>query len=303
MVARARRWGPLGVLVAAISGAQEKAADDAAASIAPMLAEQNIDADPDVMVRPSALVGVASDGRDLGSLMGYTQSPQVTEEAFALIVMTQLQDVARQSASLSMFARPAVTGYVRMLVPPSCSRCAVLAGRIYRRNAGFERHPRCDCRHIPTSEATANDLTTDPNAYFDDLPTAASLDARYPDLTIRQRREQGINSQEDIFTVHGAKAIRDGADIGQVVNARAGMSTAQEPLRGNGDRWTARGRAQRRDAFGRPLYVTTEGMTKRGVARKARGRNYVRLMPESIYEIADDRADAIRLLKANGYLL
>src|SRR5690606_23965723 len=33
--------------------------------------------------------------------------------------------------------------YVRMLTPPSCSRCTVLAGRWYRKNAGFARHPGC----------------------------------------------------------------------------------------------------------------------------------------------------------------
>jgi hypothetical protein len=59
----------------------------------------------------------------------------------------------------------------------------------------------------------------------------------------------------------------------------------------------------RRDVFGRPLYTTNEGMTKRGLAYKARGRQYVRLMPESIVELANgDRAELLRLLKVHGYI-
>lgn len=296
--ARRRRWGPLPALVAGVTAAQVQAVDDAAAAVPLMLAEQNIDADPDVQIVPRALAGSANDGRDLAGLLDYTRSPQVTEEAFALIVMTQLQDVARQSASLAIFARPQVGGYVRMLTPPSCSRCAVLAGRWYRKNAGFQRHPRCDCRAIPASEATAGDLATDPREYFDSLPTAADLADRFPDLTVKQRREMDLFSQEDIFTVHGAKAIRDGADISRVVNARAGMSTAQPPLRGRGDRWTASGLKERRRVFGQDVYTTTEATTRRGINRGGR----VRLMPESIYQFADSREDALRMLKAHGYI-
>lgn len=297
--ARARRFGPLPVLVATLTAAQAITADEAVAAVPLMLAEQNIDSDPDVTIQPRALVGSASDGRDLAGLLDYTRSPSVTDEAFAMIVLTQLADTSRQSSALAMYARPQVTGYVRMLVPPSCSRCVVLAGRKYRKNAGFQRHPRCDCTHVPTAEVTAGDLTTDPREYFDSLPTAADVSRRYPDLTARQRRDMDLLSQEDVFTVAGARAIRDGADISRVVNARAGMSTAQPPLRGRGDRWTARGRAARVDVgFGRQAYTTTEATTKRGLNRGGR----VRLMPESIYQFADSREDALRMLKAHGYI-
>jgi hypothetical protein len=82
--------------------------------------------------------------------------------------------------------------------------------------------------------------------------------------------------QDRIFTKVGAQAIRDGADIFQVVNARrtkAGMYTAGG------------------------LKYTTESTTKRGRKRGPR------LMPESIYKIAgSDRAEAIRLLRFHGYL-
>src|SRR5690606_25895161 len=119
------------------------------------------------------------------------------------------QDVARQSEAVAIAARPAVTGYVRMVNPPSCSRCAVLAGRFYRWNDGFQRHPRCDCRHVPTTEANAGDIVTAPRDYFDSLDAA---------------------EQDRIFTQAGAEAIRLGADPAQVVNARRGMAYAQDEV-------------------------------------------------------------------------
>lgn len=53
---------------------------------------------------------------------------------------------------------------------------------------------------------------------------------------------------------------------------------------------------------GRDVFVTTEGVTKRGIYGKTRGKKPVRLMPESIVSLATDRADAIRLLKLYGYI-
>ena len=115
----------------------------------------------------------ASDGRDIRGLLDFTRTSSVTAQAFDLIVTTQLQDVARQASSIALGSRPAVDGYVRMLNPPSCSRCAVLAGKFYRRNRGFARHPKCDCRHVPATEVSAGDLRTDPNRYFESLDAAA----------------------------------------------------------------------------------------------------------------------------------
>lgn len=174
-------------------------------------------------------------------------------------------DAARAAETAATTAHPEVEGYVRMLNPPSCSRCIVLAGRFYRWNDGFSRHePTCDCRHIPVSEAIAGDLTVNPSAYFWSLTPA---------------------EQDKTFGQAGAQAIRDGADITQVVNARRGMQVAQ--------------------VGGRELLVSTEGTTRFGTAYRGRtGRNATwRLMPESIYEIADgDRDEAIRLLQLAGFV-
>jgi hypothetical protein len=88
----------------------------------------------------------------------------------------------------------------------ACSRCIVLAGRHYRWNAGFQRHPHCDCVGIPAAES-ADDLTTNPRRAFEALSGA---------------------EQDKTFGKAGAQAIRDGSDIAKVVNARRGMQTAAD---------------------------------------------------------------------------
>lgn len=171
---------------------------------------------------PAAFAGTASDGRTLDTLMYGTVTTAKTavaagtppESALAqargwlsMTVLTQVADAGREAVSANMAQRPAVTGWVRMLNPPSCKRCVILAGKWFRWNEGFQRHPRCDCRHIPASEQIAGDLTSDPYAYFDSLT-----------------REQ----QDATFGFNDARAIRDGGDIYRVVNVRQrGLATAR----------------------------------------------------------------------------
>jgi hypothetical protein len=96
------------------------------------------------------------------------------------------------------------------------------------------------------------------------------------------------------FGTAGADALENGADMGQVVNARRGMAT------------TTTGKK-----------VTTEGTTKRGIGAKAlRSEGFVknpgsryervreaRLMPEQILKQAHgNRELQIALLKKHGYI-
>lgn len=305
--------------------AQVAAVRESDAYVAELLAELDLvpDAAPGV-VNPAGFAGVAGDGRPVESLLAQSvphagraynaatkgeaalsatiaqpaeQALDDTEKWLEMVAQTIIADAARAAESAVMTTHRDVGGYVRMLSPPSCSRCAILAGKFYRWNDGFERHPRCDCVHIPASEADYGDLRVNPDLYFESLPSAADLADRHPELTVQMRRDLGLYSQEDMFTVAGARAIRDGADLSQVVNARRGMHTAQQNVRG----WIAKGRLTRNE-FG--TFTTTEGTTRRGRGNRSRtGRNAsVRLMPESIYEIAKDRDDAIRLLKLNGFI-
>jgi hypothetical protein len=273
--------------------AQADAAERAVGFVPDTLGALNVDADPDGEVVPDSLVGVAGDGRPVDTLLlgakvaakqavaaGGSQSAALAAGGkwLNLAVKTLLSDTGRAAESLGVAARPGV-GYVRMLNPPSCSRCVVLAGKFYRYKAGFRRHPGCDCRHIPSRESIAGDLTVDPNRYFKTLSKEA---------------------QDSTFGSAGAQAIRDGADVNQVVNANRGTTTAQ--------------------VYGQRLAITTEGITRRGVAYNAMSRaGYAqratdvrngryfqakspRLMPETIYRLAEDRADALRLLRLYGYL-
>jgi hypothetical protein len=118
-------------------------------------------------------------------------------------------------------------GWIRVLDPPSCGRCAVLAGRFYKWSDGFLRHPNCDCKHMPVTVAASEGLTVNPYEYFESLSEA---------------------DQDDLFGKGNAEAIRNGADINQVVNATArknGMYTAD-----NGRRYTREG-TTRRGFYGR----------------------------------------------------
>ncbi|MFG3710136.1 hypothetical protein [Micromonospora sp. NPDC047730] len=292
----ARSWAELlPRATATVAGAQLLAAQSSDDYVARVLGEQDVDGDAAGELLAEAFAGTASDGRPLSTLLfvpaltslSAVRQGERAPRAMAagrlhldLLARTQVADAGRVADGVAIVARPKVTGYVRLLSPPSCSRCVVLAGRRYRWNAGFLRHPRCDCRHIPAAEDTADDLRTDPAAYFESLSP---------------------EEQDRAFTRAGAEAIRDGADVAQVVNARRGAHglapagarlTAEELRTLRGGR--TRGRLETTNVFGRDVFLTTEN------ARRYRAG---RLMPESIYQIADgDRDEAIRLLRRYGYI-
>src|SRR5690606_7795096 len=259
---------------------------------------------PAAQITTSPLVGVAGDGRPVDSLLygavttaktriaegaSPFQALQAGGQFLSVAAGTLFADTSRSALSLATGVRP-VSGMVRMVNPGACSRCIILAGRWYRKNASFLRHPNCQCTSIPSSEAMAGDLTTDPAAHFDSLSPA---------------------EQDRAFTKAGAEAIRAGADINQVVNARRGMWAAQS------------GRMRPVTIAGREVYITLEGTTRRGRAYQAmsqagyvrrqgemvrRGQRYrawraPRLMPESIAQIANSREDYLRLLRLYGYIL
>jgi hypothetical protein len=212
----------------------------------------------------TAFSGIASDGRGLDSLL---LNPVIATKvaigkgnsldralgsgraSLAMVLRTQVADAGRVADGVAIAARPRTT-WTRMAVGDSCPRCILLAGRVYRYSEGFLRHPLCDCVHIPTAEDTGDDFTTDPRQAFD------------------EGRVVGLSKADE-------QAIRDGADLAQIVNAHRGMTVAG---------------------------VTTEGTTRRGFAgRRLAGR--ARLMPERIYRESDSREQAIELLRQHGYIV
>lgn len=206
-------------LTAIVAFAQLGAAQAGAAYVPLALAEIGIEVDPLGEVNPARFAGSAGDGRPLDSLLfaavahtkhrlslGATPVEALQFGGFALdmIVKTQVADAGRQAAGVAITARPRV-GYTRMVAPPCCQRCGVLAGKAFTWNTGFSRHPRCDCRHIPTREG-------DPAGFASDIGPE-----HIRDLSKGQRQ-----------------AIADGADLNQVVNAkrrRSGMTTSEGTTR------------------------------------------------------------------------
>lgn len=282
-----------------VTHGQLLAAQAAIASADVALDLQHYDVVPELSADPEAFAGVTGSGDPVMGL-AYAQAQKITElvDAEAPIVeraqawqhagvmlatatQTAISDAARMAILTHLAARPGTT-WIRVVRPPCCARCAILAGKKGGSSMRFLRHPGCDCTAIPVSEATSDMhklFYFDAKAYFDDLSP---------------------EQQAKVFTKAGAKAIRDGADINQVVNARRGMKAITS-------------------AGGRRRLITTEGTTKRGwaseylreqygaVLQKAGGRyrrtSVARLMPEEIYRIAgDDRDLALALLHKNGFL-
>lgn len=128
--------------------------------------------------------------------------------------LTALADTRRDVVSVDLAQRPSLTGYVRMLNGPSCKDCVILAGKWFRWNEGFERHPNCDCVHIPAKNqnwAQAEGFVSDPYEYFNSLSKA---------------------EQDRYFGKIGARTIRDGGDIYRVVNIQnRGLGVSRQAVR------------------------------------------------------------------------
>ncbi|WP_431772190.1 hypothetical protein [Streptomyces cucumeris] len=280
-----RSWHRLlAAVIALVTGAQLTAVRQSQ----PWLQRQLPDVTAEGELKPEALTGVAGDGRDIEGLLvqpvyvtlnrisrGFSQAMSLASGAALLemLARTLVADLGRAADLVGMIVRPAVTSYVRVVELPACSRCILLAGREYGLSEGFARHPQCDCTMAPVTRKHR--------------PEPVDAMDVFRQMTAQQQRKT--------FGQAAVKAIGDGADIAQVVNARRGMVTATR--------------------YGRQVKATTEGVTRRGIAGQRRskferrdGARYAtakapRLMPEEIYRLASDREHAIRLLRRNGYIV
>jgi hypothetical protein len=281
--------------LAAVTGAQLGAAQTTEPWLIQLLGRDVQPPEADRLA-PQALAGTTLDGRPLASALLFPAITALTAigngvpllRALAggaalldLTVRTLITDTGRAADQVGMITRPAVTSYIRVVSSGACSRCTVLAGREYGISSGFLRHPRCACGMEPITRQH-RPAPQSPEAIFDAMSPAQ-----------RQKR----------FGEDGTKAIEDGADVGQVVNARRGMSSA--------------------GAYRRKLTATTsEGTTRRGVhfrrefqrlqdagdiprSATSRGRRLQspRLTPEEIYRTARSREQAIEMLRLHSYLI
>ncbi|MEV7358280.1 hypothetical protein [Kitasatospora sp. NPDC091276] len=284
------------ILNAVVAG-QLSAAQGAQVFVSGAMAAQGAIAAPLGVLDPGALVGIAMDGRPLATMLYMpaittAQSLALGESAevaalrgmtqMAMLTGTTITDTARTANSVAMAAHPRCISYVRVVHLPACARCIILAGRQYSYSTGFKRHPKCDCGMEPMSEPDYRNVKTPEDLFREMTPE-------------EQRRRLGEA---------GVKALEAGADLGQIINARRGMSTVTGGVRG-------------------ALKTTTEGTTRRGIGSKAMSAEYQkqtgvrfgqtttarerstesRLMPETIFKLAKgNRELEIAQLKKHGYI-
>lgn len=276
-------------IYAALLAAQQQAAEEGYGFVTASVLAAGAVPDPGGSFVPESLVGVASDGRDLASLLAWpivrhtrqagdgAVQPDIMAQAWRelmMILATQVADAGRVAAGVGIAVDRAVIGYERIVNLPACSRCIVLAGRLYPWSQGFARHPRCDCVHKPVASIEEWQRGRPEN---------------FPDRIFNRLSRK---EQDKIFGRAAAQAIRDGADIGQVVNARRGITTA-------GGRLYTREGTTSRGLAGRRL-----GQLAKEAGSRYRRSQIPRIMPEAIYEAADgDRDEAIRLLRRFGYIV
>jgi hypothetical protein len=186
-------------------------------------------------------------------------------------VATETADAGRLATTAAAVFEPHVAGYERVVHLPACGRCIQLAGRLYRHSTGFLRHPNCDCTMHPVTrnQWRTGRPTNTPRALFNRMTTA---------------------QQDKAFGKDAATAIRAGADISRVVNARRHGAVS-----------TAGGHE-----------YTHEATTVRGVGGQLgdlakRGRRYrttgtARPTPAQLVNTARDEAELRELLHRFGYL-
>lgn len=249
-----RGWPVVGPVIAAlIIDGQEGAARDGAAYFTAALAEQGLSS-PSPRMAPAAFTGAYSlDGGELGDMglltygaVVHARAAQVGSLAERLdvgarwlgtVTQTQLAHAGRSATSTAITAT-GQAGWTRTVNPPCCRYCAVRAGTFHTWRYTFWQHPGCDCTRTPTTLDNLGQTATEIGP--DDVTG----------LTDAQR-----------------EAIREGADLGRVVNADRGVSDGR---------------------------LTTTALARRGQRR---------LTPDGIYRIASDRNEARALLRRFGYLL
>lgn len=324
LVALRRQWRLMGedfdaswariapAVLAVLDTAQERVATGAVGYIPAVLVETGQPVRvPEYAVDPWRLVGTSGDGWGTDSLAygAVTHAKSAVGggasvgEALAMggryltsASGTMLSDTHRTAEKMAGASRQ-VTTWVRMLEPPSCGRCIVLAGKVFRTSEAFDRHPRCDCSNIPSAENIAGSMTTDPVTYLDGLSD--------------RELARALGSKAN------AQAYRDGANQNQIINA-----------------YRESGGVRPGQVYNRDIKYTFEGVTRRGQAYRSmsemRGATDItgfggfatratrngpetrlvtrvrarapRLMPESIYEIATGPEDAQRLLRLYGWI-
>lgn len=210
--ARKARPGGTAAVASVVATHQIANAQTSQSAVSDMLFEQAIEAPADALLN---LVSFATDRATIDQMLVEIQ--QQAEEAlrqldadfqFDRLVESLVQDAGRAAESVAIATRN--IWHVRFVNLPCCSRCAILAGRVYRWSDGFKRHPGCDCTMIPTT--VASPLKQDPAAL------------------VESGQVTGLSKAD-------RKALDAGADLNRIVNARlkpTSLMEAGQSLRRNG---------------------------------------------------------------------
>jgi hypothetical protein len=205
---------PLAQIVGTVAAYQVASASASSQSVAGMAGDSN------ALTTAAAFAGVSSYGFPLfepivATIDRFVPAPLEplpanwwTEAAAFMssveqLIAAEVADAGRSASQVEFVARPDWQNYVRMLTPPSCARCAILAGRIYRDIDAFQRHPGCDCVMVPVQGWQA--------AHDEGLVAS-------PDQAFRAGHVRGLSKAD-------AQAVADGADLQKVVNATRGIRT------------------------------------------------------------------------------
>lgn len=213
-----------------------------AASLATPYVAASVGAEQDSQVAPDAFTGWTAAGMPLDVLAqqplfqmlamlagGAAESIALASGLNAALTYTQTEvaDAGRTALQAQMISDYQNTaGHERVVHLPACDRCIILSGKFYRYSTGFQRHPRCDCTMRPVTR----------DEWMDGTPVQSPTE-----LFASMSAEQ----QAKAFGAANAEAIRAGADMSQVVNARQGaMQVAGEWTTKSGT--TSRGLAGQR---------------------------------------------------------
>ena len=151
-------------------------------------------------VAPALYGAVTTTKKAIGGGMSLVDAFQAGATFARIVASAAVHDLARSSIEV-LAAGKGYTRYVRVVGGSACSRCAILAGTYSATETAFARHVHCCCTTCPINVGgkAPTGLHDDPSAYFDSL---------------------SATDQDRVFTKAGAEAIRHGADITKVVNAR-----------------------------------------------------------------------------------
>lgn len=277
LAATRREWSRMGLdfdaswqsvgprLLTLVSAAQLGAARAGASYAGDVLDETGVDAPPEGAVQPRSLAGVASDGRLLESLLAES------------VVR------AKSGVAAGMPPREALAGGGRFLdlathtqVMDAGRVASGVAVAVRPKVGGYIREPspsscsRCIVlagRFYRWNAGFERHL----HCHCVHVPVESVNSPTAAERIDPDRYFQGLSAidQDRLFGAANAQAIRDGADIARVVNATGRKSGV----------YTAGGRQYTREL-----------------------RQPARPTPEHIYDVAQDRADAIRLLRVHGYV-